>query len=146
MYYSSTRYTIMGFDYGSKRIGVAVGQTLTGTARPLAIVPVKSQEPVWEHIGALIQEWQPQGLVVGFPLHADGSDNTITATIRQFCQQLQQRYQLPVYTVDETLSTVVATERVCSASVRKKKPQVAHVDAVAAQVILETWLAVFMLA
>lgn len=135
----------MGFDYGSKRIGVAVGQTLTGTAHPLAIVPVKSQEPAWEHIGALIQEWQPQGLVVGFPLHADGSNNAITSVVRQFCQQLQHRYQLPVYTVDETLSTVVATERVCSSLVRKKKSQVTHVDAVAAQVILETWLAVFML-
>ncbi len=133
----------MGFDYGTKRIGVAVGQTLTGTARPLAIVQVKAQEPEWTCISSLIQEWQPQGFVVGFPLHADGSDNAITATIRQFCQQLQQRYQLPVYTVDETLSTVVATERVCSSTKKKKKLSVGNVDAVAAQVILETWLAVW---
>ena len=142
--YSITRYTVMGFDYGTKRIGVAIGQTLTGTACPLTIVQVKSKEPEWACIGSLIQEWQPQGLVVGFPSHADGSDNILTTTVRQFCQQLQKRYQLPVYTVDETLSTVVATERVCASSKKKRSP-IGHVDAVAAQVILETWLATFML-
>ncbi len=123
----------MGFDYGSKRIGVAVGQTLTATARPLAIVRVKNQQIDWAHITALIQEWQPDALIVGIPKHADGSDSTSTLAARRFSRQLQGRYQLPVHTIDERLSSIAAAQRI---SPNKRK----DLDAVAAQIILETWL------
>jgi putative Holliday junction resolvase len=149
---------LMGFDYGTKRIGVAVGQRFTGTARPLAIVPVKNEQVDWAQITALIQEWQPNEIVVGLPKYADGSDNTITGAIREFCQQLQERYQLPVHTIDETLSTVAAAEQMKEERMRennlkgtpkgqrKKRPRSSNtslvsppLDAVAAQIILETW-------
>jgi putative holliday junction resolvase len=149
---------LMGFDYGSKRIGVAVGQRLTGTARPLAIVPVKDEQIGWTQITALVQEWQPEAMVVGLPKYADGSDNTITAAVRDFCQQLQERYQLPVHTIDETLSSVAAAEQMKEERMRennlKGKPKGQRkkrlrssntfpvsppLDAVAAQIILETW-------
>ncbi|KHD11587.1 Holliday junction resolvase [Candidatus Thiomargarita nelsonii] len=123
---------LMGFDYGSKRIGVAVGQTLTATARPLAIVRIKNQQIDWTHITALIQEWQPDALVVGLPKHADGSDSTSTIAARRFSRQLQGRYQLPVHTIDERLSSIAAAQRI--------SPNRKDLDAVAAQIILETWL------
>lgn len=123
---------VMGFDYGNKRIGVAVGQTLTATARPLAIIPVKNQQINWTRISALIQEWQPDAMVVGLSKHADGSESEITKAIYRFCQQLHGRYHLPVHTIDETLSSVAAAEQVKGTT---------ELDAVAAQIILETWLA-----
>ncbi|RKZ43496.1 MAG: Holliday junction resolvase RuvX, partial [Gammaproteobacteria bacterium] len=103
--------SVMGFDYGTKRIGIAVGQTLTRTARPLAIVLVKNRQPDWKLISTLIQEWQPDTLIVGLPKYADGSDNAITDIVRRFSRQLQGRYQLSVQTIDETLSSVAAAEK-----------------------------------
>jgi putative Holliday junction resolvase len=160
-----TQY-LMGFDYGNKRIGVAVGQTITATARPLTTILIKAQQPDWTQIGALIHEWQPSRLVVGLPHHADGSDNSITSAVREFCQQLTMRYQLPVETIDETLSSIAAAEQLKKAKMnrRQEKKQkqkkssshnhisfsplssatsLAHheLDAVAAQIILETWFA-----
>jgi putative Holliday junction resolvase len=129
---------VIGFDYGSKRLGVAVGQSVTGTASPLATVPVNHQQPDWTRISALIQEWQPQALVVGVPSHADGSENAMTVAARCFSQQLQERYQLPVYTIDERLSSVAAAANLSKRAKRSSKEQI---DAVAAQVILETFLA-----
>lgn len=123
---------VMGFDYGSKRIGVAVGQTLTATARPLAIIPVKNQQINWTRISAFIQEWQPDALVVGLSKHADGSESEVTKAIHRFCRRLHGRYHLPVHTIDETLSSVAAAEQV---------NRTTELDAVAAQIILETWLA-----
>jgi putative Holliday junction resolvase len=128
---------VIGFDYGSKRLGVAVGQTVTATARPLATVPVNHQQPDWTRISALIQEWQPQALVVGIPSHADGSENAMTVAARCFCQQLQEHYQLPVYTIDERLSSVAAANLTKKTKKSAKEP----LDAVAAQIILESWLA-----
>ncbi|OQY53139.1 MAG: Holliday junction resolvase RuvX [Candidatus Parabeggiatoa sp. nov. 2] len=143
---------IIGFDYGSKRIGVAVGQTLTATAHPLVTLPVKNQQIDWARISGLIQEWQPDALVVGLPKHADGSDNAITPAVRRFCQQLQKRYQLPVHTIDETLSSVAAvtspnlpfSKGGIKIGRKVKNPQFSkkdrgNLDAVAAKIIIETW-------
>ena len=162
-----TQY-LMGFDYGNKRIGVAVGQTITATARPLTTILIKAQQPDWTQINTLIHEWQPSKLVVGLPRHADGSDNSITGAVREFCQQLAMRYQLPVETIDETLSSIAAAEQLKKAKMnrrqekkrkQKKSNDISHshisfsplslsaslvhreLDAVAAQIILETWFA-----
>jgi putative holliday junction resolvase len=134
---------VIGFDYGTKRIGVAVGQSLTATARPLTIVLVKNEQIDWQVIHALIQEWQPEAFVVGLPKYADGTDNFVTVAVREFCQQLQVRYQLPVHTIDETLSSVAAVEKILlkKKGKGKKNPKIVNLDAVAAQVILETWFA-----
>lgn len=128
--------TIMAFDYGTKRIGVAIGQMLTRTARPLTIITVQSTIFPWEKVDALLTEWRPQALVVGLPHHADGTLNTISRSAIAFSEQLQQRYELPVHLIDETLSSLEATQRLQPTG-RKQK---VRVDAVAAQVILETWL------
>jgi putative Holliday junction resolvase len=131
----------LGFDYGSKRIGVAVGQNFTATARPLAIVRVKNQQIDWTHIGALIQEWQPDAIIVGLPKHADGSESSTTIAAQDFAQQLEKRYQLPVHHIDERLSSIAAAERISEAKEegKSKKNGDANLDAVAAQIILETW-------
>ncbi|MDM8564509.1 Holliday junction resolvase RuvX [Candidatus Halobeggiatoa sp. HSG11] len=120
---------LMGFDYGSKKIGVAIGQTITATASPLAIVQVKNKQIDWPSINSLIQEWRPNKLIVGLPKHADGSDNIMTVAVQRFCRQLHGRYHLPVHTIDERLSSNAAAERVTG-----------QLDAVSAQIILETWL------
>ena len=118
----------MGFDYGSQRIGVAVGQKITHTANPLQIVRCKNQKPDWQTIEKLIKTWQPQALIVGLPLHADGSDSHTSKAARRFSRQLQERCHLPVYLIEETLSSHAAAEQVDG-----------ELDAVSAQIILETW-------
>jgi putative Holliday junction resolvase len=125
---------VLGFDYGERRIGVAVGQTLTAQANPLRVLSYQQQRPDWTAIGALISEWQPQALVVGLPLRADGSEGPIAQAAQRFSRQLAGRYQLPVHTIEETLSSVDASHRQRAAGQR------GPVDAIAAQIILETWL------
>ena len=127
--------TLMGFDYGTKRIGVAVGQTLTSTAQPVSILRVH-QQIEWPQITQLVKNWQPQIFIVGLPYHADGSDNIITEQIRHFSHQLYTRYHLPVYNIEETLSTIAAAERLPQRYTKKEVLK----DAVAAQIILETWM------
>lgn len=124
--------TLLCFDFGTKRIGVAVGQTLTDTASPLEIITVRNNRPDWERIGALISQWQPQALVVGNPLNMDGSRHPIGAVVDAFVRKLQGRYRLPVLRADERLTTVEARSRQPGSS--------DAVDHVAAQVILEGWL------
>lgn len=125
-----TEKTLLGFDYGSKRIGVAVGQTLTCSATPIAIVRCVNQKPDWEHISRLLRDWNPGALVVGIPLCMDDRRQSMTEASERFARQLQGRFELPVYPVDERLSSREAGERLKSAH---------NIDAVAAQVILETW-------
>jgi len=141
----------LGFDYGKKRIGIAIGQTFTATATPLTTLLVHQQQPEWSKLNALIQEWQPQALVVGTPIHADGSENEMTVAVHSFSEQLAQRYLLPIYLIDERLSSVAAAERPSLISAMnqrksnyrksKKNNQSIELDAIAAQIILETWLA-----
>ena len=124
--------TLVCFDYGRKRIGVAVGQTLTRTATPLGTVPVTKGTPDWKQIDRYIHDWQPDGLVVGKPLNMDGSGQPMTRASNLFVQELIKRFNKPVYRADERLSTF-------EARVRLKNTY--HLDPVAAQAILETWLA-----
>ena len=126
-----TQQTLICFDYGTKRIGVAVGQTLTRTATPLETVFVKNNKPDWDRITQLINEWQPQGLVVGDPLNMNNSRQPVTEAADRFCRQLQGRFNLPVYRADERLSSREAETR------HNEKEKL---DEVAAQVILESWL------
>jgi putative holliday junction resolvase len=132
--------TYMGFDFGNKKIGTAVGQTITGSASPLQTIRSINQNPNWEIISQLIQEWQPAGLVVGISRQADGSDNPITSRMLKFCRQLEGRYQLPVYQQDETLSTFEAKQLLFD-EVSLNAGKLWEVqDQLAAQLILQTWL------
>jgi putative Holliday junction resolvase len=124
--------TLLGFDFGRQRIGVATGQTITGTATALLTLESRDGRPDWDGISALIGNWQPDALVVGLPLHADGSDSDITTAARRFMRQLEGRYHLPVYGMDERLSSHTAT---AGDDARRS-----GVDAAAARVILQDWL------
>ena len=124
--------TLLCFDFGNKRIGTAVGQTITGTATPLEIIHCDNNQPDWKKIEQLIRDWQPDAIVVGVPLNMDGSIQEITDSAARFSRQLEGRFQLPVFGMDERLSTYEAKKRLGSTY---------DVDSVAAQAILETWLA-----
>ena len=132
--------TYLGFDFGSKKIGVAVGQRITGTASPLQTINAVNQKPNWKVIRQLIQEWQPGGLVVGISKKEDGTDNPITPKIEKFCRQLEGRFQLPVFTIDEKLSTFEAKQLLFDdLGVNADKLWQVQ-DQLAAQLILQSWL------
>ncbi|MFO7594560.1 MAG: Holliday junction resolvase RuvX [Pseudomonadota bacterium] len=128
---------LLGFDFGLKRIGVAVGQELTGSARELETLTSPDGGPDWKGINRLIEQWQPDALVVGLPLNLDGSDHEVTRLARRFGNRLKGRYNLPVFTIDERLSSVEA-ERLLTGEGRFDKEAV---DKLAARIILESWLA-----
>ncbi|SRR5690606_38051041 len=133
----------LGFDFGLRRIGVAVGQPLTGTARPLTTLPARDGQPDWDQVSALLEEWQPAALIVGLPRHRDGTASTVTAPAERFARRLHGRFGLPVHTIDEHLSSHAA-ERELSArgrGGRRLERDKDHVDRLAAALILETWLA-----
>ena len=132
--------TYLGFDFGYKKIGVAVGQTITGSASPLQTIRSINQSPDWQIISQLIQEWRPCGLVVGISRQADGSDNPVTPRMIKFCHQLEGRYQLPVYQQDEALTTFEAKQMLFDeVSVNATKLWEVQ-DQLAAQLILQSWL------
>lgn len=125
---------MLGFDYGRKRIGVAVGQEVTSSASPLITLKTLRDQPQWEQIEALIKEWRPTVLVVGVPRHVDGSSSSSTKDAVGFSRGLAKRYGLQVDTVDERLSSAAAAARLSS-----KAPRDA-LDSMSAVLILETWL------
>jgi putative holliday junction resolvase len=131
--------TFLGFDYGKIAIGVAVGSTQSGLAQDLATVKANTAGPDWDHISRLIQEWQPQALVVGLPMNMDDSANRMTQAAQQFGNRLSDRYNLPVHMVDERLTTIAArnalTERGVPARRHKTK-----LDRLAAKAILQAFL------
>ena len=133
---------VMGFDFGTTRIGVAIGQELTATATPLATLKVHRGQPDWDGITRLIQEWQPVRLVVGVPRHADGTANAVTTTALRFGQQLQQRYRREVANIDERLSSHEANALLSVQAGRRpnrKRADGLSVHAMAAMLILESW-------
>jgi putative Holliday junction resolvase len=132
--------TFLGFDFGNKKIGTAVGQTATTTASPLKTIRSINQQPNWELISQLIQEWTPSGLVVGISKKSDGTDNPITPRMLKFCRQLEGRYNLPVYQVDEALSTFEAKQMLFD-DLHVSATKLWDVqDQLAAQLILQSWL------
>lgn len=132
--------TYLGFDFGTKKIGVAVGQTTTATASPLQTIPSVRQAPDWETIGKLIRQWQPAGLVVGVSRQQDGTDNPVTPRMVKFCRQLEGRYQLPVFQQDEMLTTYEAKQLLFDEVNVNATKLWAVQDQLAAQLILQTWL------
>jgi putative Holliday junction resolvase len=129
--------TLLGFDYGLQRIGVAVGQELTGTATALSTIRAREGKPDWDMIWELIRTWQPDALVVGIPLRADGSESEFTRRTKSFIQQLENRYKLPVHTMDERLSSHAAVQDRGEGNYELKNR---GIDAVAAREILQSWL------
>ena len=131
---------LIGFDFGMKRIGVAIGQTITQTARPLDTIQAKDGIPNWNAIDKLIKKWLPDALVVGIPLNMDGTDQPISHIARQFANALRERFHLPVYEIDERLTTKDAREKLFAEG-GYKALQDGQVDRLAAQLILQNWFA-----
>lgn len=131
--------TVMGFDFGMRHIGIAVGQTITRTAEALTSVSAQQGIPDWKEIEKLIAEWKPDALVVGLPLNMDGTEQPITLHARRFVQKLKGRFHLPVYDEDERLSTVEAREKIFSQGGYRALTKKA-IDSMAAKLILESWL------
>jgi putative Holliday junction resolvase len=102
---------VFGFDFGIKRIGIAMGNTLTGQAQPLAVVKAIDNAARFKQIGELISQWKPAHLVVGEPLHPDGAEHEMTLRCRRFANQLHGRFSLPVTLVDERYSSAVIQAR-----------------------------------
>lgn len=135
---------VLGFDVGTRRIGVAVGNTLSGTARPIAMVAAHDEGPDWDAIDALVREWRPDRLVVGEPLTLDGESQPATHMARRFAREAAERYALPVDLIDERSSSREAERRFASArrDGRARRRDAKTMDALAAQVIVERWLGV----
>ncbi len=133
----------LGFDYGRLRIGVAVGETITGTARPLTTLRCRSPGQVdWGTIAGLVREWEPELMVVGLPSHEDGQPGDTARESERFARRLRGRFGLPVHLVNEHLSTRAARKRLADEGREgKSRDRDAAVDMMAAAVILETWLA-----
>jgi len=127
--------TLLAFDYGLRKIGVAVGQTVTNTATPLETLRAVENRPDWGGIARLIQAWQPEALVVGLPFDLDDREAEVAPQARRFARQLQGRFGLPVHLADEKL-----TSREARQLGRGRIRNIEQLDAIAAKLILETWL------
>lgn len=129
----------LGFDFGTRNIGVAVGQIVTKTATPLNILRAKNGVPNWDEVAKLISQWQPQALVVGVPVALDGTPHRLTILARKFIDNLTQHFNLPVYAAEERLTTKAAREEIYAGG-GYKALQTKSIDSAAAVLILEEWL------
>ena len=127
--------TAMGFDFGLKRIGVAVGSSAIGQAQPLSIMPAKIGMPDWVQVNTMVEDWQPQVFVVGNP----NSDNTnLMGQLKKFVKELERRFGLPVYMMDEGYSSLEAIHQL-KQKAGHKGPIGKKLDKIAAALILESW-------
>ena len=129
---------VLAFDFGTRRIGVALGESLLQNARPLATIDAEANEARFAAIAKLIGEWQPVRLVVGLPLAMDGSEHEMTARCRRFAQQLEGRFRLPVELVDERLTSVEAESHLSEKGIGWKERK-ASLDAESAATILASY-------
>lgn len=133
---------VLGFDIGARRIGVAVGNTLSCTARAIAMVNAQDSGPDWNAVAALVRQWQPDRLIVGEPLTLDGETQPATHLARRFAREAANRFSLPVDMVDERSSSREAdrlfAERRSKGQARRRDARA--LDALAAQIIVERWL------
>lgn len=131
---------LLGVDFGLRRIGFAIGQTLTQTANPLDTILAQGGIPSWTAIDKIIQAWQPLAIIIGIPLNMDGTAQSMTHRARRFALDLKFRFQLPVHGMDERLTSFDARQALFDEggyrAIQKNK-----VDALAAKLILEEWMA-----
>lgn len=135
---------VLAFDYGTQRIGVAVGQSIIGTASPLPALKANDGVPNWDHIAALIKEWQPQRLLVGLPLNMDDSESELSTRARKFANRLHGRFGLAVELWDERLSSFEARGEMLAHGpkiYRDGNFKDGKVDSLSACLILEGWFA-----
>ena len=126
---------VLAFDFGTKRIGVAYGQSLTGTAQALGVVPARDGIPDWQNIETLVVQWQPDVFVVGLPYNMDDSESELLIRARKFGQRLEGKLHKPCYGIDERLSSFEARGELL------RGESTGAVDSLAARLILEAWFA-----
>lgn len=131
--------TLLAFDYGLKNIGVAFGQSVTGTASELPPLKARDGVPDWHEVEALIKHWQPHKLLVGWPLNMDDSETELCPRVKKFANRLHGRFGLPVALFDERLTTRMAKEEAAERGHRGHYAS-APVDSIAARILLESWL------
>lgn len=131
--------TLLGFDFGLRKIGVAVGQSLTCSATPLTTLRSRGDKPDWQGIESLIREWQPIAAVVGLPYNMDDTEVDWSPRVHRFARQIHGRFGLPVHLIDERLTSIEARRELSTRPGPRLKDRDA-VDALAAALILETWL------
>lgn len=130
--------TLLAFDFGTRSIGVAIGQEITGTARPLTSLKAQDGIPDWQNVEKLLNEWQPALVIVGLPLNMDGTEQPLTARARKFAQRLHGRFGVTVELHDERLSTVEARADLFERGGFRALDK-GSVDAASAVIILESW-------
>ena len=121
---------IMGFDFGMKKIGVAVGQKVTKTASGLGVVQACDGIPKWDYLDRIVLDWHPERFIVGLPINMDGSDSQMSKKAQKFSRRISARYNIKSEMFDERLTSFEARENNGKT----------HLDAVAAKIILESWL------
>ncbi len=133
---------VIAFDFGLKRTGVAVGNTVTGSATPECTFGSKDEQPDWDGITKLFKEWHPSQIVVGMPIELDGSENPLKKRVDRFCNQIQGRYNIAVDQENEQFTSIEAAQRLkqLRQSGRKQKVSKDEVDKIAAAIILENWM------
>ncbi|MBA2655243.1 MAG: Holliday junction resolvase RuvX [Gammaproteobacteria bacterium] len=131
--------TFIAFDFGTKKMGVAVGQTITMTANPINCLSVNKGLPDWSRISALIDEWHPAGFIVGIPLNMDSSSQSVTFKAKRFAKELNNQFNLPVHEIDERLTTLEARQQLFELGGYKALKQIS-VDSFAAKLMLEAWM------
>ncbi len=127
--------TLLGFDFGPRKIGVAVGQTITGSASPLTTIRSHGERPDWARIEGMIREWQPTAAVVGLPFNMDDTETELAPRARRFARQIEGRFGIEVHLIDERLTSLEARRQL-----GRGATSLEVVDAMAAKLILETWL------
>ena len=130
--------SVLCFDFGEQRIGVAVGEHVLGTANPLTTIDNESNAVRFDAISALVQEWQPKLLIVGLPLSVDGTETEITQLCKKFARRLNGRFNIPVMLIDERYSSIEASDKLNQTGI-KGRAQKKMLDQVAAQTILQSY-------
>ncbi|MFV9998064.1 MAG: Holliday junction resolvase RuvX [Arsenophonus endosymbiont of Dermacentor nuttalli] len=133
-----TNRTIIAFDFGTLSIGIAIGQEITATARPLTALKAKDSKPNWLEIEKILQEWQPELTIVGLPLNMDGTEQPISNQARKFANRLHGRFGIQVTLHDERLSTIEAKAQLFKQGGYRALNK-SNIDSISAVIILESW-------
>ncbi len=130
---------IIGFDFGQKRIGVAIGNNISKSAQALITIESTSSNQKFEVIQKIMDEWQPVSIVVGVPFNVDGSEHKVTNLCKKFAKQLEQKYALPIYLIDERYTSIEASYEIQDKKIDLKKKKLL-IDRIAAKIILQSYL------
>ncbi|AGH80704.1 Holliday junction resolvase YqgF [Psychromonas sp. CNPT3] len=136
--------SLMGFDFGSKSIGIATGQMITMTAQPLLAIKAQNGIPNWDNLEQLIKEWQPDMLIIGLPLNMDGTEQYITQRAKKFANRLHGRFGVKIALQDERLTTASAKEFIFELGGYKALDK-GKIDSVSAALILESWMSQYVI-